>query len=648
MLMEGVRPVAHARPRPSPVRYVRLVLGLTLIAAYLWLAGAAHVPDVAAAAVCTGWTSNVTPPSTIRVLRTSGPAAGSVQTVDFRSYVRTVIAAEWSPGPVEAMRVGALAVKQYAWYWTMVWRGRKAADGSCYDVVDTTQDQLYRPERDTPAASLVDAIDATWSISLRKAGRLFASGYRTGGSAPCGADADGWILYQASLYKCARAGQSFDELIHRYLDPVEIVRPGVGDSTGDGLGDVVVVSSGGQVTNVRLYGAGRVTPPPTAAPAALGVPVALPIAPTETIFRAMADVTGDRLDDILLLQRVGDGHYQIWVSASVGDGFAPPTLWWESALSNIQFAPNALVRFAAGDFTGDGRPDVALLIATDGQTPAPSPSATPTPTPTPEPTPTPTDTPIPTAVIGAPVTGTDPNATPAPSASEATAAPTPLPTATDAPTPTPQPGGPATTPFATLWLLPGNSTTLGPATAVWSGPLELNGTSVFAGDVDNDGRADLILQEDVTRQPGGGTGLRYAVLRAGAASGSAPETWLELPALAASGARTVVADVNGDGRADLVVDRALGATGSEFDGLLSDGRTFTVRTLWKNPRAFRWSASRIASADVDGDGRGDVVVLYNAGNAGSRLYRFLSTGTALKSVGATTDPTLVWAGAAPY
>ena len=40
---------------------------------------------------------------------------------------------------------------------------------------------------------------------------------------------------------------------------------------------------------------------------------------------------------------------------------------------------------------------------------------------------------------------------------------------------------------------------------------------------------------------------------------------------------------------------------------------------------------------MDGDGRGDIVVLYNAGAAGSRLYRFLSTGSSLRSAGSTTD-----------
>jgi hypothetical protein len=183
---------------------------------------------------------------------------------------------------------------------------------------------------------------------------------------------------------------------------------------------------------------------------------------------------------------------------------------------------------------------------------------------------------------------------------------------------------------------------------LWTGPVELDGTTLFAGDVDGDGRADLIVQEDRTRQPDGESGVRYAVVRSGAATPSWPEVWSDVPDLPASLVKSVVADVNGDGRTDVVVDRRLGAIGTQFDALLSSGRGFAVKTLWRNATSFRWAASRIAAADVDGDGRGDIVVLYNAGNAGSRLYRFLSTGSALKSAGSTTDPTLPWAGAAPY
>jgi len=643
MLNQEVRPAAHKRLRPPRNRVMWLVSGLALAAAYLWTGVAVAVPAAQAAGVCTGWTSTIVPPQTIRVLRTSGAASGTVQIVPFRQYVYNVMGFEWSPGPTDAVRAGAIAVKQYAWYWTVVWRGKRAADGSCYDVIDTTQDQLYRPESARTAQSLIDAVDATWTISLRKGGRLFSTGYRTGSSVDCGADADGWILYQASLYRCVRAGMTLDQVLHRYLDPVEIVRPGVGDSTGDGLGDVVVVTPGGESTNVRLYAAGKVTAPATAITTAFGVPVALPLPPAQTLFRQVADVTGDRLDDLLILQRIGEGHYQVWVAASVGDGFAPPQLWWESALSNVVFAPGALVRFVVGDFTGDGRPDAGLLVASE---PVAVPAPTPTAPATPSPTPAPTDAPVASAVIGDPVFAVDPRAAAGASGASQAPSPTAQPTSTPAPTATPE--TPAIVPGATFWVLAGTGSGLAAAVPVWSGPLELNGTTVFTGDVDNSARADLVIQMDMTKQPSPGSGLRYAVVLAGAASVSAPVTWLDLPDLAAAGAKTVIADVNRDGRADLVVDRALGSAGSQMVGLLSTGRAFTQKTLWTSTGSFRWSASRLASADVDGDGRGDIVVLYNAGAAGSRLYRFLSTGSSLTSAGSTADPTLLWAGAAPY
>jgi Stage II sporulation protein. len=60
------------------------------------------------------------PPATIRVLRTSGAASGTVQVVDFKTYVQYVMAAEWPPTWTDAaLQTGAMAIKQYAWYYTM-------------------------------------------------------------------------------------------------------------------------------------------------------------------------------------------------------------------------------------------------------------------------------------------------------------------------------------------------------------------------------------------------------------------------------------------------------------------------------------------------------------------------------------------------
>jgi len=174
---------------------------------------------VHASGICTGWTSDTSPPPSIRVLRTTGPAEGTVEVVPFRDYVATVLPAEWSDGPAAAVQAGAIAVKQYAWYWTMHWRGHTAADGACYDVVDSTIDQVYSPETQQPTQGDLAAIAASWPVTLTHAGQFFPTGYREGSDVPCGADADGELLYQVSLYRCAAAGMTFDALLHRYLDP---------------------------------------------------------------------------------------------------------------------------------------------------------------------------------------------------------------------------------------------------------------------------------------------------------------------------------------------------------------------------------------------------------------------------------------------
>jgi hypothetical protein len=178
-----------------------------------------------AAATCTGWTSDSVPPTTIRILRTSGPASGTVQAVPFHDYVTVVMAAEWGAGnPAEVLKAGAVAVKEYAWYHAMFWRGGSAADGSCYDVVDSSMDQVYAPETRVPAASLTAAVDATWGISIRKAGGLFVTHYQAGANVDCGVNADGGHLYQVSATHCAQEGMTADLILNTYYGPgLEIV-----------------------------------------------------------------------------------------------------------------------------------------------------------------------------------------------------------------------------------------------------------------------------------------------------------------------------------------------------------------------------------------------------------------------------------------
>jgi hypothetical protein len=172
------------------------------------------------ASSCTGWTSKVSPPRSIRVLRTR---SGRVETVGFRRYVAKVMASgEWPSRLHRAtLEAGAVATKQYAWYYTLKGNHRAGyhRNGKCYDVRDDTFDQLYKPGSADPTSKQQRAIDRTWGLTLRKNGRFFLTGYRAGSASSCGADANGWKLYAKSMGACARQGMGYQQILKRYLRP---------------------------------------------------------------------------------------------------------------------------------------------------------------------------------------------------------------------------------------------------------------------------------------------------------------------------------------------------------------------------------------------------------------------------------------------
>ena len=197
----------------------RLIAAILVLTTLVWLPAITAPPAARAATACTGWQSTRIPPTTIRVYRTSGTRTGTVQAVDFKAYVKTVMASEWPASwPLESLKVGAITVKEYAWYRTLNWRGGTSG-GSCYDVLDNNSDQVYRPEGRTPAASLIAAVDATWNESITRGGALFSTGYRGGNDVPCASDRDGSHLFQHSVRRCALDGLLADEILNLYYDP---------------------------------------------------------------------------------------------------------------------------------------------------------------------------------------------------------------------------------------------------------------------------------------------------------------------------------------------------------------------------------------------------------------------------------------------
>lgn len=173
-----------------------------------------------AAGECGTYASETAPPPTIRVYRT---ATGAVDTVDFRTYVKNVLSREWiSSWTTESLRSGALAVKNYAWYQVVHWRGYMTAGGQCFDVFDSTRDQHYDPSRPT-YASMAAAVDATWGTLAHKNGRIFATYYNAGQAyEPCGARANGWQMFQWGTQACGLDGRSAAEILGIYYPGVTV------------------------------------------------------------------------------------------------------------------------------------------------------------------------------------------------------------------------------------------------------------------------------------------------------------------------------------------------------------------------------------------------------------------------------------------
>lgn len=170
-----------------------------------------------AAATCSNWVSESAPPPTIRVFRS---ATGQVDTVDFRTYAKNVLSREWiGSWTTESLRSGALAVRNYAWYQVLHWRGGVNTSGACFDVRDDTQDQVYDPSKPTWSTAAA-AVDATWSWLLTKSGHIFPTYYNAGtqGEA-CGANRNGWKAYQWGTQACGLTGETASQILLTYYYP---------------------------------------------------------------------------------------------------------------------------------------------------------------------------------------------------------------------------------------------------------------------------------------------------------------------------------------------------------------------------------------------------------------------------------------------
>lgn len=149
-------------------------------------------------------------PSTILVYRVS---AGRIDRVAFKEYVKNVLPNEWIPGwHTQSLRAGAMAAKTYAWE-KALHSTRKTANGACFDVADSTSDQVYRPG--SAESSTSSAVDATWTTRMSRGGKIFSSHYCSTTTA-CGAWVSGDWMSQHGSQDMATKGSSFQSILKHY------------------------------------------------------------------------------------------------------------------------------------------------------------------------------------------------------------------------------------------------------------------------------------------------------------------------------------------------------------------------------------------------------------------------------------------------
>lgn len=552
----------------------------------------AVAPVLSAAAACTPWTSESVPPPTIRVLRSERDevppeVVGTVQEVDFREYVATTMAVEWPEHyPLETLKVGAIATKQYAWYHVIRPRGKtvqlpgteEQPDGStvCYDVADSTVDQYYYPEKygvgaaDGPGPKIMKAIDATWEVTVRKysratqSSRFFLTGYRSGSETACGADANGFKLYHSSTRACGKDGLKYREILRRYLMPnLEIVTMGRHDVVGSRHGDAAAMvqdGDGQRVAHVWSLGDRSADPSSRA-----GVRVAS----DGLVGFQSGDVNGDGKDDLVWLTQTGPRTGRVTVALSDGAGYGADQVWFDGNLT----VPLGGATLLIGDYHGDGRPDVAVLARGEAE---------------------------------------------------------------------------GTSQLVVLPKKVGDG--FGRAVLWWTGPTDLAVVAgAWAGDVSGDGRADLIVRQHPARGGVKiKTALTRSPLPSGSDRMTGLNVAFEDSTLDPVKVKTIPADANRDGREDLLMLIRSGglARVERLQGQLYG--KFKRVAVWTAPRSapIAVEKTRLGAADVDYDGLTDLV-LFTRDPGGTRI-RVLKTRYDTMKSGPVQVEAFDWRSVRPY
>ena len=144
-----------------------------------------------------------------------------------------------------------------------------------------------------------------------------------------------------------------------------------------------------------------------------------------------------------------------------------------------------------------------------------------------------------------------------------------------------------------------------------------SGVYVAGGDINRDGRADIIV--------GAGSGSQVAVFSTSSGSPATIANFNAFPGFT-GGVRVASGDVNGDGFADIIVAQGAGGTGQVN---IYSGQNFSLIRSFNAFGSYTGGVF-VSAGDLDGDGRADIVVGTDAGFAPRVSVFSGSTGVRLR------------------
>ncbi len=379
------------------------------------------------------------------------------------------------------------------------------------------------------------------------------TGYRPG-TGSCTTHVDGWHLYQTDASACVRrAGDATERVLRRFYRALDVVTMGVGDTTGDLVGDVPLVVTDpatGDVT-ARILSSDAVVRTTAAATASGQVLSVVPAG--ALVARGAGDVNADGRTDLVQLVHTADGGLAVQVMPGTGAGFAPASTWWSVPADVAAASWTGSLRLLVGDFNGDFTADVGivrLLGASDAGGPL-------------------------AELWVLPSTGSS---------------------------------------FAgprRYWAADAgqdlSGSTFAAADVTGDGRADL---------IALDGAAAVTAPAAAGDVPAPSTAIDVAVSTATArTSGLAhATTWATVPGVPPADLQAVPTDLNLDGRADLFLLTRTGDSAMSLQSAVSTGRSFAVATLPSSvPLPFASAATEFVASDVSGDGRPDLVAVTDAG-----------------------------------